>query len=185
MTSDLIKKLKYADAWAENDICCMLAQCNPDIGNTGFFEELLKTAKKANTLKVINKNDIVAYSLSRIQNGSKPEPLFLNEDVINWCETRGFLLPTSLMISRSPLKGSEDEVCNHETRKNTFSEKTLLLIISALLQIIGRISKKELTATQMTQGVICDKIINEKTPGLSESNITKVFAAANRMMREN
>ena len=50
----IISKMKYNDIWCTDDICVVLSEHNPEIGDELFFRELLYSVKKSKKIKAID-----------------------------------------------------------------------------------------------------------------------------------
>ncbi len=158
MTNDLIKKLKYSDAWNTYDTCYMLAKYNEDVGEENFFKYLLLTARESNQISSYFNNGISSFIDTINEN-----PFYKKEDVIHWIKSKQLKLPNELIPKDKLSKRSEKSYQNQ---------------IGVLLEIIiggapGISKHPDFKNEKALITYISDKY--EGYDGLSESNLSHQF----------
>lgn len=96
MNDNLIKKMRYADAWDEHDVCTMLSTNNPHIGNFNFFKNLLENAVRTKILTIVNVNEIKLYLLAKPLMYAGPCPIYKKTEIMKWISDKGFKIPELL-----------------------------------------------------------------------------------------
>ncbi len=158
--------MKYDDIWCTDDICVVLSEHNPEIGDELFFRGLLYSAKKSEKIKVIKEPMLI---LEYSEEYRRYNFEYKKEEITAWILSKSWDFP----------------LLSHKNTSPKVESVNMNIIAGLLMALLGSGAGTAKNSRFEDQASIINYLVdNVKLEGMSKRTLEDRFAEANRILKQ-